>query len=592
VFFPVVYVPGIAGAFFRDQALTVTFSLLVSVVAALLLQPVLASRMLRIPDNRDGAIRKLELLLDPLFRAFARGFDAFHDAYHSLLIWALARRVPMLVILVAFLGASFWFGTSIPRSFMPERSSGDMRLDFELPAGTPLEETIEISEQLARWIDADEAVKDVFTQVGSTERNLATLQDFTAPNTSRMRILLKPQRGAYKQGLRLESEIAEYLTRFDEIEYAFREEGIGLGEILSSGGAGFTLGIVAEEPEVAVRLAEELVSHLQQVDGLEELRVDRVLGNPNVVVQLNREEILRSGLDPEVMATEMRNRIAGVEATTFNEVEQRIDISVRFDRQTRLDFERALRSPIRVADGQSVPLSSFLIITEEQPVRELVRKDQRRMVTVSGDVRGRSLDDVWEDALQVATEVQGDANVSFVQGGERADRNRSFQDLGWAMVLAIVLVYMILAAQFESFLDPLLIAAVLPIGVAGALLAIGITGNSINILSLIGAVALLGIAVNDAIVKVDTIRRLREDGVPGREAILQASSMRLRPIIMTSVTTVLAMLPMAIGLGSGEQLQRPLAVTIIGGLTLTTALTLIYTPILFGLAHHIGPEDR
>jgi len=155
------------------------------------------------------------------------------------------------------------------------------------------------------------------------------------------------------------------------------------------------------------------------------------------------------------------------------------------------------------------------------------------------------------------------------------------------MVLAMLLVYMILAAQFESFLDPLLIAAVIPIGLAGAAIAIGVTGGSINVLSLIGALALLGIAVNDAIVKIDTIRRLRESGVPGDEAIQQASRLRLRPILMTSATTVLAMVPMAIGLGSGEQLQRPLAITIIGGLTLTTALTLFVTPALYQLAHRI-----
>jgi HAE1 family hydrophobic/amphiphilic exporter-1 len=160
------------------------------------------------------------------------------------------------------------------------------------------------------------------------------------------------------------------------------------------------------------------------------------------------------------------------------------------------------------------------------------------------------------------------------------------------MLLAVMLVYMILAAQFESFIDPLLIAAIIPIGLGGSILAIAVTGGSINILSLIGMVALLGIAVNDAIIKVDTIRRLRADGVDGYEAILEASRLRLRPILMTSASTVFAMIPLAIGLGSGEQLQRPLALTIIGGLTLTTMLTLLYTPTLYRIAHRIRrPES-
>ena len=181
-----------------------------------------------------------------------------------------------------------------------------------------------------------------------------------------------------------------------------------------------------------------------------------------------------------------------------------------------------------------------------------------------------------------------DPSIRVVESGDRLEMQRSFRDLGMAMLLAALLVYMILAAQFESFLDPLLIAAVIPIGLAGSVVAIGVTGGTINVLSLIGILALLGIAVNDAIIKVDTMRRLREEGLPGEQAILEASRLRLRPILMTSATTVLAMVPMAIGLGSGEQLQRPLAITIIGGLTLTTALTLFFTPLFYRVAHRIG----
>jgi HAE1 family hydrophobic/amphiphilic exporter-1 len=304
-------------------------------------------------------------------------------------------------------------------------------------------------------------------------------------------------------------------------------------------------------------------------------------------VRLNRPEILRAGLDPDVVAREMRNRIAGVEATTFNEVEQRIDIAVRFEQVQRQDLSAALASPVQVAGGRTVPLHAFLDMREERPVRELVRRNQRRMVTISGDIQGRSAEDIWDDAVAISGKLDIPGDVTFESGGEREAMRKSFMDLGWAMLLAVLLVYMILAAQFESFLDPLIIAAVIPIGLAGAAIAIGITGNSINMMSLIGILALLGIAVNDAIVKVDTMRSLQAEGMTGFDAIMQASKLRFRPILMTSATTVLAMLPMAIGLGSGEQLQRPLAITIIGGLTMTTFLTLLYTPVLYSLAHRI-----
>ncbi len=576
VFFPVVYVPGIAGAFFRDQALTVTFSLMVSIAVALLLQPVLSARILR---SRERGPRGI-------FRLFARGIELIHDLYHPVLVQAL--RHPWVLLAATFLGlvgAGFW-AMNLDRSFLPQRSLGDVRIDLELPAGTPLEQTTAQVADLASFIEEQDGVDVVFSQVGQTERTLAAVQDFSAPNTARIRVILEPGRGAFERGQKLREIIAEHLGHSAEVTYAFREEGIGLGEILGTGGAEFSVGVVAEQSREALEVAEDLLDALRQVEGLVDLQMDRVLGTTNVVVRLDREEILRQGLNPDRMARELQARVAGIEATFFNEVDQRIDIAIRLPLDERRSLASALGTSISLEGGQSVPLSTFLTLEEERPVRELKRRNQQRWVTISGNLEGRSLDSVWEEteAIAAATLPGG---VQIIEEGERQEMRRSFKDLGMAMVLAMLLVYMILAGQFESFLDPLLIAAVIPIGLAGATAAIGVTGGSINILSLIGILALLGIAVNDAIVKVDTIRRLRSEGLAGGQAILEASRLRLRPILMTSATTVLAMLPMAIGLGSGEQLQRPLAITIIGGLTLTTLLTLFVTPTLYQQAHRI-----
>jgi HAE1 family hydrophobic/amphiphilic exporter-1 len=578
VFFPVVYVPGIAGAFFRDQALTVTFSLTVSIAAALLLQPVLSARVLRLSSGPPRG----------LFKLFAKSLNGLYEGYHGLLERILRHRALMVLLLLAGLGLTGWYTTQLGRSFMPERSSGNLRLDLELPAGTPLEQMTDVVSTIGAHIQEDDAVLHVFSQVGKTERTLAAMQEYTDTHTARVRIILKPMRGAYEQGQRIQHELTDWLDSMPEVVFAFREEGIGLGEVLSVSEAPFTMGVMAEKASTALEVAEDLYDALQNVDGLVDLRMDRVLGSPNLVVRLNRPEILRAGLDPDVVARELRNRIAGVEATTFNEVEQRIDIAVRFEEHQRRDLAAALSSPVQVAGGRTVPLHSFLDIREERPVRELVRRNQRRMVTLSGEIQGRSPEEIWQEAVAIGNSMDIPGDVTFEPGGEREAMRKSFTDLAWAMLLAILLVYMILAAQFESFLDPLIIAAVIPIGLAGSALAIGITGNSINMMSLIGILALLGIAVNDAIVKVDTMRRLRNDGVEGWDAILQASRLRFRPILMTSATTVLAMLPMAIGLGSGEQLQKPLAITIIGGLTMTTCLTLLYTPVLYSLAHRLS----
>ncbi len=577
VFLPVVYVPGIAGAFFRDQALTVTIALTVSIFAAMLLQPMLAARFIK-PARKEKR---------GLFRWTDEGFRAFYGVYHGVLEWSLRRPKPMMAALVIGLIACGLVGTRIPRSLMPERSSGDLRLELEFPTGTPLEETSAAVSQLADWIDEQDGVKTVFTQVGTTERTLAAMKDYTAPNTARMRIIMETSRHAYDASLRLQETVAAKIAEAPGLRHAFREEGAGLAEVLSTDEAPFSMGIVAERAEDAVAAATEVVEALARSERLSDLQADRVLDTPNLVVHLDTEEILRAGLDPDMIARDVRNRIAGVEATTFNEIEKRIDIAVRFPQDERRDLAGVLTSPVSVAGGDMVPLKRFVTIDEETPVRELTRANQRRMVTVSGQVANGSIDDAWREANAAIEELALPSDVKIVQSGERAEMNRSFRDLAWAFLLATVLVYMIIAAQFESLIDPFHIAMTIPIGAAGTVIALLATGTSINILSLIGLITLLGIAVDDAIVKTDTIRQLRAGGMDGWKAIHEACRLRARPIIMNSATAILAMVPMAIGLGGGAQLQRPLALTIIGGLTLTTALTLLYTPLMYMLCHRI-----
>lgn len=577
VFLPVVYVPGIAGAFFRDQALTVTIALTVSIFAAMLLQPMLASRFLKPQRGQKRG----------LFRWTDEAFQAFYRVYHRVLDRALHHPKPMMIALVVGLLICGFLGTRIPRSLMPERSSGDLRLELEYPTGTPLEETSASVSALAGWIEEQDKVVNVFTQVGTTERTLAAMKDYTAPNTARMRIIMETSRGAYDASLRLQELVAAKMAETPGVRIAFREEGAGLAEVLSSDEAPFSMGIVAERAEDAVAAAAEVVAALSNSQRLSDLQADRVLDTPNLVIHLDTEEILRAGLDPDVIARDVRNRIAGVEATTFNEIEKRIDIAVRFPQDERRDLAGVLTSPVSVAGGEMVPLKRFLTVDEEQPVRELTRANQRRMVTVSGQLADGSIDDAWREANAVIEKLDLPADVKIVESGERAEMNRSFRDLAWAFLLATILVYMIIAAQFESLVDPFHIAMTIPIGAAGTVIALLATGTSINILSLIGLITLLGIAVDDAIVKADTIRQLRAGGMDGWDAIHEGCRLRARPIIMNSATAILAMVPLAIGLGGGAQLQRPLAMTIIGGLTLTTALTLLYTPVMYMLCHRI-----
>ncbi len=581
VFFPVIYVPGIAGEFFRDQALTVTISLIVSVFAALLLQPMLSAHLLRRPQEVPGAV----------FRPFEALFQAVLKRYHALLEKVMDHKpVFLLLVLVGVLAGGF-MGSRMGVGFMPERTRGDFTLTMELPAGTPLSGTRQLAGQLAATLADMDEVTTVYTQVGVTEKTLASLKEYSAANTARLRVMLNPSRHGRDDFRRVRQRLQPQLAAMAGAEFVYAEEGVGLREVLASGEAAFTLGIVAEKNADARRTAEELLPLLRQIPGLSDVAMDRVLGNPTVEVTIDREKALRFGLEPDALARELRNRIQGTVATTYNEIEQRIDIAVRLPRDQRYDLAAVLASPVAVGDEKTVPLGAFIHQTTGTPVREIVRRDQRRQITVASDVGDRDLASIWADVDALLAGFSVGEGVAFVTGGEQEEINSSFRDLGFALLLSVLLVYMILAAQFESFLDPLIISAVLPVGATGALATLALTGQTMNIMSLIGMIALLGIAVNDAIVKVATIRRLRADGMGGRSAILAASTLRFRPIIMTTVTTVLAMIPMGLGLGNGEQMQRPLAITIIGGLSIATVLTLFLTPVVYELLHRATDKE-
>jgi HAE1 family hydrophobic/amphiphilic exporter-1 len=349
-----------------------------------------------------------------------------------------------------------------------------------------------------------------------------------------------------------------------------------LGAMLGGAEADISVRVRSENLTVAFATAEEVERRLGLVSAVGNVRIGTERGQPQVQVEIDRAACAAFGVDARVVAETVDRAMRGDRATQFVNFDRKIDVVVRYPDDERYSMETL--EGLRVA---GVPIRELVRIREAVGPAEVHREDQARVIPVYADVVEGGLDQAIvavEDAL--ATLVPS-RDVRWEVGGENEEMRRSFRDLAFAFGLALILVYMILAAQFESFVHPFTILMSVPLALVGAILALLVSGEGLNTMSLIGVVILVGIVVNDAIVKVDFIVKAQQRGLALREAILEAGRVRLRPIVMTTVTTVLGLFPMALGIGRGSDLRAPLAIAVIGGLIVATVLTLIVVPVVY-----------
>jgi HAE1 family hydrophobic/amphiphilic exporter-1 len=349
-----------------------------------------------------------------------------------------------------------------------------------------------------------------------------------------------------------------------------------LGTMLGSAEADVAVRVRSEDLDLAYAMAQEVEQRLLGLGGLGNVRIGTERGQPELQIEIDRVACATYGIDAGLVARTVENAMRGAIATDFVEFDRKISVVVRYPSDLR--YSRETLEGLRV---QGVPIRELVRLTEAVGPAEVRREDQARVIPVYADVVSGGLDQAIQEIETALSDIPPSRDVRTEVGGENEEMRRSFRDLAFAFGLALVLVYMILAAQFESFVHPFTILMAVPLALVGAVGALWVTGQGLNTMSLIGAVILVGIVVNDAIVKVDFINQARARGAELREAILEAGRVRLRPIVMTTVTTVLGLFPMALGIGRGSDLRAPLAIAVIGGLTVATALTLVVVPVVY-----------
>ncbi len=588
VFGPVLYVGGVAGALFGDLSLAVTFSLLASLLVALTLLPALAARFGSGPRDASaggeagpgrGLAHLLSAVARPALDGFDRGYGGLARRYERALLWSLEHRAAVLLVVAIGFGGALSLAAVLPRTLMPEVDEGQFNVQLDLPVGTPFAVTREAASRLEGVLLGLVGVDGVFTRVGRMRRGEPGEDELAGLNNAALEV-------------RLASAAAPTAAVVAAFRSRLREAGVdpgavsietgrstALGKTLAIGEADLAVRVQGEELDDLAAVAESARARLAGLAPLRDVRIGMQLGQPELEIEIDRDRAARYGLSVFDVASTIESYLRGQPtAEPFTEFSDKVEIVVQLPEAARQSLPDVLALRL---DG--VPLAEVVRIRQGYGPVEILREEQRRTVKVLADVSGVGLDEAVDAADGALAGLALAPRSTLSVGGENEEMRESFRALFFAFVLALFLVYLILAAQFESLLQPLVVLTAVPLAAVGAVPALWLAGSGVNLMSGIGLVILIGIVVNDAIVKVDFINQRRRAGAPAGVAIVEAGRLRLRPILMTTVTTVLGLLPLAFGWGAGADLRSPLAVAVIGGLLSATFLTLLVVPVIYSL---------
>jgi HAE1 family hydrophobic/amphiphilic exporter-1 len=586
VFGPIVYVQGVAGELLGALALAVAFSLLASIFVAITLLPMMASRW----ETADGRERRTRIglwtdrvLARPL-GAFDRGFTRFTGWYERMLHLAMRHRGRTILLAFALLGVGVAVGMSLERSVLPEVDQGGFRARIKLGEGTPLEQTEAAAGRLEALLRADPAVEAVFTRVGKQAAVAGMDDQESGLNTAVLDVRLRDGERTAPVLDRLRPRLGALPAGSVTLESG---QATALGKMLGGSDADLAVRIRGDDLDASLAYARQVEARLARVDAVANVRLGTEMGQPELRVEIDRERAAAYGIEPRRVAETVEKYMQGDVATQLVDFDRKVPVVVRLP-----DAERRSAATLELLRVDGVPLRELVRVQTATGPSEIHRLDQSRMVTVQADVARGGVDEAVDGVRAALSSLPAPHGLRVEIGGENEEMRKGFRDLSLAFLLALALCYMLLAAEFESLLHPFIVLLAVPLAAVGATVALWVMGAGINTMSLIGMVILVGIVDNDAVVKVDFINQARREGMSRHEAIYAAGHARLRPIVMNTITAMLGLAPMALGIGPGAELQAPLAIAVFGGLLSATALTLVVIPVSYDLLEELGERLR
>jgi len=586
VFLPLTFVGGLTGVLFRQLGLIVTLTTVTSTIAAITLTPTLSSLILKLRVNNKP---KRRLSYD---RTIKIGLDRFERFYESTLRWSLRHKLVIGLIAIIVFISSLALVSVVGTEFIPEADESRITANIELQTGTRVSETQKVAKQINNiFTDSYPEIELISSSTGTGESmNFATMFSSSGTHTISYTLALSGVEERERNVWEIAEAIRQELNKFPEIiNY----------QVSTTGGGG--MGFMGNNIEVEVYgydisetniVAEELASKIATIEGAKDVQISRDPSKAELQIVLDQEKMIRHGLNTASVSLAIKNRISGMTATRLRQFGDEYDVVVRFKEDARNSITDVMNISIMNSQGQAVKLGEIAEIKEYWAPPNIEHKRRERVVTVSATPYKRALGDIATDIQAVITDLETPSGVQVQISGTIEEQMESFMDLGLLMVISLVLVYLVMASQFESLKMPLIIMFSIPFSFSGVAIALFITGTTLNLIAGIGAIMLIGIVVKNAIVLVDFINLQRDRGLELYKAVTVAGRSRLRPVLMTSATTILGMLPLAISMGEGSEIWSPMGISVIGGLIFSTMVTLVLVPVVYVIFARSGERNK
>ena len=572
VFLPLTMVSGLTGVMFKQLGWIVTITVVTSTVTAISLTPMLTSKLLKL---KVAGGKKKNSLYDSTFGVFLNWLDGF---YVKTLRWALRHKGFVITASMILFFSSFFLLKFVGTDFMPESDESQLNAAVELQPGIRVEETMRTTRKLEQLINERYPEVDLIsTSTGADdEGGFISMFSQSGSNIINLSMRLVPISNRERTVWEISDDLREQLDQIPEIiDYNVNMSTMFMG------GNTVDVEIYGYDFDKTSRLAQEILNTVKNIDGAVDVQVSREKEKPELQIVLDKEKLSEHGLNTAMVSLYIRNRVEGLIASRFREEGDEYNIVVRLKEEYRNSITDLEEITIMTPMGKKIKIGELGDVKEYWSPPNIQRKRKERIVTVSATPSGISLGELATKIRSEISSVDIPPDLMVVVGGAYEDQMESFLDLAMLMVLSLVLVYLVMASQFESFRIPLVIMFAVPFSFTGVIIALFITNTTLSVIAGLGAVLLIGIVVKNGIVLVDYINLMRDRDYEMFEAITLSGRSRLRPVLMTALTTILGMLPLALSIGEGSEVWSPMGITVIGGLVFSTFLTLVIVPVVY-----------